>query len=47
MPPDLPYTVPYPEYTRFVCVAVVPHLSPLRVVAGDAAGNVYCLEWIE
>lgn len=28
------------------CVAVVPG-QPLRVVAGDTTGTVYCLEWVE
>jgi len=28
------------------CVAVAPGQPPL-VVAGDEAGNVYCLEWVE
>mgnify|MGYP001260855963 FL=1 len=28
------------------CLAVLPKL-PLTVIAGDAAGGVYCLEWVE
>ena len=31
---------------RVTCVAVAS-ASPLQVVAGDQAGNVYCLEWVE
>jgi WD40 repeat protein len=29
------------------CVAIVPHTNPLRIIAGDAAGSVYCLRYIE